>query len=794
MVQPDREGREEEDPDEGTIVDPRIIAERRARRAELAEDALHDRAIAAERQLAHAQQQLEFAHDQRIDLAARLKQAERDLRAAQQGEYAEAQRREEIEEDATAARREDERELSSLRKALERAQEREQELEDELARVRRAAQRTQQDSRTALAAAVQDSGSEDRAAAEVTLLQHELDRRVRIQKDVARQLVLLRAELERTQLRLRTDTERTTVSDAVLDELGSTALTLRDELRGLEEQRGEVERRLAGAQARIAERDAQLAQSARRLADVESALQEIRAQVDGASADLRMTVADHAQQQVRLDAAELAMTTAEQRAREAAEELEAERLQRAQVESDLRMTIAEELRSRERLEADIKRSLATLTDELAEVRVENAGRTEREAQLEALANELIATAGRDQLSTAVTDVGRQLEAEREERRQAETRIVELEDELEQARVALRPLPPMPPADHPALQEPAGPQAGGEGDADSVIIDLARAAARLRTPVDGADPVDLGRAEDEGTLRTDAEPEATADEDAADGGDVDDHPAGTPEQPDDPSSRPTLPEVQIGRRADSAGPRAPSPWLTTAIAALALRDAAAAAGLIQALLPVQGARLRQDLAYDLAIAGHPELRVQLRADGSTAVMQRAAAGAAAAGDARIAGSAESLTALVAGGTKRRLPAGVSVTGKRRRARRLARAMRPAVGLSAVSAAGIELPVRLTLQLLADVIQVPVADDQRFTVAFAEEAGPVQAHVVACDDAPLQVHEGAPAHAAATVRVPAGRLGAFLAGDAGARVQGDVAVVGRLLTWADAAQGLDIRRRP
>ncbi len=733
MVQPDRDLSDAEDLDEGTIVDPRVLAERRARRAELNEDALYDRAVAAERQLKRAQQQLDGAHEQRKELAARLKQTERHLRAAQQGEHAEAQLREEVQEDAATARDEAERQLRALRVELQRARSRERELEDELFRVRREAQRTRQESRTALAAEVQDSGSDDRAslreaeavlaermedereraAAEVTLLQHELDRRVRIQEAVSRQLVELRAELES---------------------------------------------QLGDAQARIAERDGQLAESARRLA-------EVRAGNAG----------------------------------------------RADREAQLEALVDELVGVAGLLKEGFEQEIAAMTAERdRQLELERDRLGSRMAEMQQRATEM-----RDQLTTTVTELGRQLAAERAARRRAEEaleqhpdpaeaagpvgglatdeavrwqealttqeqaaalaeeRIVELEDELEHARVQLRPPPPMPPADHPALQDPKGEEGGREGGADSVIIDLARAAARLRTPPGAAPDAETATPGDNAgspVAAAGAGPESDAATEAA----------------------VTVPEVQIGPRAVTVTRRTPSPWLGTAIVALARRDASAAAHLIQTLLPVQADRLRQDLTYDLALADHPELRVTLGADGTATAIERAAAAAEA--DFRIVGSAEALAVMVGGGTRRRRPPAVHVNGRRRRARRLARAMRPPVGLAGVAAAGIELPVTQILELLADVVAVPVGPNQRFTVAFAEEDGPVQAHIVACDDAPLQVHAGPPVHAAATVRVGAGGLGAFLAGDAGARVQGNVAAVGRLLTWVDAAQGLDIRHRP
>ncbi|MCW2958119.1 MAG: hypothetical protein JWP18_922, partial [Solirubrobacterales bacterium] len=136
-----------------------------------------------------------------------------------------------------------------------------------------------------------------------------------------------------------------------------------------------------------------------------------------------------------------------------------------------------------------------------------------------------------------------------------------------------------------------------------------------------------------------------------------------------------------------------------------------------------------------------------------------------------------------------PAGAVVTGRRRRARKLLRALRRPVTLGTLAAADVELSSVELLSLLMAAIDPQATAGEHFTVAFAHTAGPVHAHVVVADAQPIDVRPGAPAQAAATVRTGPGTLAAFLAGVAAARVSGEVDVVGRLLAWADAAQGLD-----
>ncbi|MCW3000695.1 MAG: Chromosome segregation ATPase-like protein [Solirubrobacterales bacterium] len=871
MVPPVRHPRDPDDPDAGTIVDPTVIAERRARRAELNEGALRERAVKAEEQLSAAQRQLDGAHEQRKELAARLKRAERDLRAARQGEHAEGQRREEIEEDASAARREAEEQIAELRAALAASELRVEELEAELARHDRQPATgdlqqqlvTERQGRIRAVRALEHE--RERATAEVTLLQHEVDRRARVQKAVSRQLVELRAELTSTQARVSSDAQRKAAAESVLDDLGSTALRLRDDLQGLEDERAQLERQVTAARAQVAERDARLAESAERLA-----------------------------------AAEQAAAAADDHTRAIAQQVQAERTERAQVEAQLRLSIAEERdafqatveQHRVTVQAAIARERATFESQMAVVRdglvvlrerlaeaeadVDRRVQAERErcaaehVGLRERLHELIGTAGsvkagyerelaaiaaerdvrvaaererfsvqlagmeqrvgemREHLTVAAAELSRQLEAERTARwaaeeqlkheralvaagragagdaadvaevtrlqallaqaeeagARAEDRIVELEDELEQIRVALRPPPRMPPADHPALQDLGAAGLSEAGETDSVIIDLARAAARLRTRrEDAADEPAADVAREAGAVDenagTDAAPGAARPaeveaEDDAHGG---------------PPARAPIAEVEIGRRAQTIGRRVPRAWLTPSIIALARQDPHAAAAVIEALVPVQAARLEQDLTYDLLIAGHPELRVHLHRDGTAVVAPRTADDPAEGVDFRLSGSAIALAPLAGGNTGRRALAGVTIAGRKRRARRLAKSLRPPVGLSGLVAAGVTLPPVQLLTLLMGAMDLAATKGERFTIAFAEDDGPATVHVVVGDGRPIVVRTGAPAHTAATVRTASGGLAGFLAGEEPARVSGDVAVVGRLLDWADAAQGLD-----
>ena len=143
----------------GTLVDPAVLAERRARRAELAEQSGSGRAATADQtvatlrmQLGHLEERLAGAASERDRLAARVADAERRLRLAEQREEAERRRRAELEEETLAARREAETELQDLRGRLAGAEEVAAAIEQELGHARRrrgSAERAAADERAA---------------------------------------------------------------------------------------------------------------------------------------------------------------------------------------------------------------------------------------------------------------------------------------------------------------------------------------------------------------------------------------------------------------------------------------------------------------------------------------------------------------------------------------------------------------------------------------------------------------------------------------------------------------------
>ena len=128
------------------VIDRAVLAERRARRAELAEDSLNRRAAAAEaqaenleRQLRNLEQRLADASGERERLQAELGERERDLKRALQREYAEQRLRVESEENLLETERAKRAEIERLRDLLSDTEREAETLSEDMEQVRREA-------------------------------------------------------------------------------------------------------------------------------------------------------------------------------------------------------------------------------------------------------------------------------------------------------------------------------------------------------------------------------------------------------------------------------------------------------------------------------------------------------------------------------------------------------------------------------------------------------------------------------------------------------------------------------
>lgn len=144
----------------GTVVDGAVLVERRARRAELAEEAAERRAQEAERALATmetelARLELRFAGDEqeRAALQLELDRRERELRASRQHAHAEQRLREDALAGADRRMAQAAHETAELREELTEIDRRAWDLEVELATARRRADEAQHRAETAIARA-----------------------------------------------------------------------------------------------------------------------------------------------------------------------------------------------------------------------------------------------------------------------------------------------------------------------------------------------------------------------------------------------------------------------------------------------------------------------------------------------------------------------------------------------------------------------------------------------------------------------------------------------------------------
>jgi hypothetical protein len=404
----------------GLVIDREVLAERRARRAELNEQALISRASAGEAtirtlrsQLSNLEQRLEQTTKERQRLTEALSERERELRRAKQREYAEEQLRFEAEERRRAAEQQATAGVAELRQLLHEAEREIKQLSTEAEDMRRAlaeahhsaeadeaslrrlrlelderqselarregrvsqqeqdvvasmgeaqaaqaeiAQRRIEleqhaqsleaqvaDAQRELAAeqarremlehelaARPDAGSDERADA----LQAELERRARLQAQVAGELSLLHGQLDQVRASAEHQRERNDEADRLLEDLGRTIGGLRVELEGLERDKLAAEASAAQLRAEVSElvRALELARTEPRRDDAQLLL--LREQVELRDQQLRE--------------AERTIQTLGQSAAELRAELEAERERHGREAAELRARIDEERQTAER--------------------------------------------------------------------------------------------------------------------------------------------------------------------------------------------------------------------------------------------------------------------------------------------------------------------------------------------------------------------------------------------------------------------------------------------------------------
>jgi hypothetical protein len=726
------------DPDRGAI-ERDLLAQRRARRAELSDPALIRRAEAAEAtvrsletQVLSLQQRLAEATEEHRRVGEQLSERELEVRRVKQREYAEQQLRVEAEDRGERAIREKHAEIEELHGRLASSERNARELAEQLEQVRRELAEAQQ---AAVAERV-ELGRDDRVLAE---READLDRRERTleqtRTEVERRLGSAR-EYERRAALLREQAEqRRDDLSARLQELESRAEEVQRQMRAEQAARERSERSLHHSE----ENRASLRGFVEKL---ELAAQQLRGAIDLERSALESRLHDE-RARIEAEYAEQLHSLSEQ-----AQQLRGEREQ-------LEAHHAQELElQRERLEAEHTAQLGNLREQAEQLHP-----------------------GEEQLSTQHT----------EELERMRSRVHELESELERVSSEL--------GAQGAQQPPAVEQVPGEMlELDStdaarkreMTEALAAAVERLRTRAASA-VTDV--TEDPAAVEPVYQPPQPA---AA--VPLPHPPAEVPEPPkpqDLPAAAP-IPAMDLFNRL-AHRPEQPSPWLAQAIRSVAnKRDPKLAAELIVELLPAQRLVVEEPLTYVAEIDELGSFRVRLDGENSS-VKELSAPSSDEKIDFLLKGKAANFSELAGGGTGRRL-AGVKVRGSRRRARRLLAVRRPAVTLSDLAGAGICVWPGLLLLTITEAIDPSWTKGHKFTLAFEIQCKQnVTIYVCVRDGDPVVVTRSQDETPA--VSISTGELTLLcLLGDSappqaeGLQLTGDTHALRTFLGWADRAQGL------
>jgi hypothetical protein len=799
------------DPD--NVVDPVVLAERRARRAELAEEELRELlretelgAATLKGRLAAVEGELATARAQRDAFAADLARREKELIASSQREHAEQALRSEAQTRAAEAETGSRRELDELRARLAAAEQRatlltdaESDVAERLERARAA-----EDELVALRGELQSRQTE------IGALREELERYAEEAlraPDASGSAVdpelLARITAERTAFAAQVAAVEHTVA-GMRPQLAAAATALAEQLAAERAARAEAERALEDERARVEDLQAQLAAATSRESAITAVVAELAAAVDelrerfaseldakvaalsGTADALRSELSE--EQRLRSTAAwELERLHA---AREEAEaELERERERRATAEAELERRRAEH--------ATAQDEHATARDEHASVQAELERERDQRAAAQAelnrqreehAASQADAERRQEEHSAAQTELDRR-RAELE-RRQAEHIAVQAELAREQAQ-------------HAAAQSELGREQALRSETEAELVRererLEAANAELEAlraappPAPSVDIAEFTRAAERLRAQTEEQPAVSEPEPEPPVAAAAPAPTAAAERRDE------LARILAAQQAAAASAAAPDrlahlpdfpvkavvpwaagegAWLREGISRAGRADPALGAQLLLALVPVQAHVARRPVAYRLTVGDVGTWRVELR-DMEATIEPDAPAGKVAF---RLSGSPGELAAALAGGGRRKLTA--HVEGSRLALWRVARARRQAPTLAQAVAAGGELSLRAVLALLATV----APEGGRSVVAFDDGESPITA--VATRRGAIVLRSGIE-QPQATLHAPAQELVALLVGLAPAvpiRVAGDVTQATAFVTRLHRAQGL------
>lgn len=537
--------------------------------------------------------------------------------------------------------------------------------------------------------------------------------------------------------------------------------TVADLRKGLQTAVGELEQRAA------VEAEQQRAREAEQTVARAGVLDDLRCELERVRAETEA----RASRESELEDAVAQLSATAASVREAYED-ELGRLQ-----GDLGAQVAAERDSYGRELADVERRVAQLRRELEGAARELGSQVEVERRARLVAETELA--GQRQQAEAQRARAGELEQALHQRALAEARArAELRDaqtDLER-RLQTETQVPAETSEIGPQQERLGPDAGvGEGpvaQSAELVRDLGLAVERLRERVPAASD---GEDEPGG----DAGPGAA---ELAGGG--------PPETDPEPAREPVAATAFVPRTLPDRGPRTRTRWLTEAIVRLAhTGDPTRAAALIVALLPAQALFVRWSTTYALEIEEVGSFRVSLDRGEATVSPLSGSDDV----DFVIAGPARELASLAGGGASRRLP-GVRISGRRRRARKLLRALRSPLGTVELARSGLDVAPELLLAALGQAVDPAWTVGHRFTVAYRLLGATQQTVHVQVGDGNALIIGPAPAGAAAmvTMSVTPTALAALLSGSPAAsepvpEVAGNANALALLMEWFDRAQG-------
>ena len=230
----------------------------------------------------------------------------------------------------------------------------------------------------------------------------------------------------------------------------------------------------------------------------------------------------------------------------------------------------------------------------------------------------------------------------------------------------------------------------------------------------------------------------------------------------------------------------TPWLMEALQRLLTSEPETVGRIATGLVPAHGLAAAKPLRYDLLLAGHGCLAVDVAPGAAATVVPRPAPRPRGERDLSVAADAAGFARLLYGRRTLRRPA--RVRGGRRALRELRRLARSPLGLRELGDAGVALEPALALRLVALAIDPAATQGERFAVAHAPLAGgPIDAWLRIADGAePAVVTSEPPEPTRLTLRCTRGALLALIAGvepppgEAGTR-DGDANALALLRSW-------------